>query len=60
MAGTRTGASASVLEATEQYFAEQDVLKQWLDECTADGGPLASPVQRSFSRAGRLGLRSGI
>jgi putative DNA primase/helicase len=32
---------ASVLEATEQYFAEQDVLKQWLDECTADAGPLA-------------------
>ena len=32
---------ASVLEATEQYFAEQDVLKQWLDECTTDGGPLA-------------------
>lgn len=32
---------ASVLEATEQYFAEQDVLKQWLDECTVDGGPLA-------------------
>ena len=31
----------SVLEATEQYFAEQDVLKQWLDECTADEGPLA-------------------
>ena len=30
-----------MLEATEQYFAEQDVLKQWLDECTADGGPLA-------------------
>jgi putative DNA primase/helicase len=32
---------ASVPEATEQYFAEQDVLKQWLDECTADGGLLA-------------------
>jgi phage/plasmid-associated DNA primase len=30
-----------VLEATEQYFAEQDVLKQWLDECTEDGGPMA-------------------
>ena len=32
---------ASVLVATEQYFAEQDVLKQWLDECTADGGLVA-------------------
>src|SRR5262245_53122513 len=32
---------ASVLEATEAYFADQDVLKQWLDECTLDGGPAA-------------------
>jgi len=32
---------ASVVEATAQYFAEQDVLKQWLDECTTDGGPMA-------------------
>jgi putative DNA primase/helicase len=31
----------SVLEATAQYFSDQDVLKQWRDECTADGGPLA-------------------
>ena len=36
MAGTRTGASREGARS-----AEQDVLKQWLDECTADGGPLA-------------------
>jgi putative DNA primase/helicase len=39
---------ASVLEATEQCFADQDVLGQWLDECTEDGGPLA------FTRANKL------
>jgi P4 family phage/plasmid primase-like protien len=27
-----------VLDATEDYFAEQDTLQQWLDECTEDGG----------------------
>jgi putative DNA primase/helicase len=31
----------SVLDATEEYFGEQDVLQQWLDECTKDGGPFA-------------------
>jgi putative DNA primase/helicase len=39
---------ASVLEATEQYFADQDVLGQWLEECTEDGGPMA------FTRVGQL------
>jgi len=29
----------SVLDASEEYFAEQDTTQQWLDECTADGGP---------------------
>jgi putative DNA primase/helicase len=31
----------TVLDATEEYFAEQDTLQQWLDECTEDGGSLA-------------------
>jgi putative DNA primase/helicase len=31
----------SVCEATESYFADQDTLGQWLDDCTEDGGPLA-------------------
>ena len=29
---------AAVLDATEDYFAEQDNLQQWLDECTEAGG----------------------
>jgi phage/plasmid-associated DNA primase len=27
-----------VREATDSYFADQDTLQQWLDECTQDGG----------------------
>jgi putative DNA primase/helicase len=30
-----------VQDATAAYFADQDVLQQWLDECTHDGGPFA-------------------
>lgn len=30
-----------VRDATENYFADQDTLGQWLEECTEDGGPLA-------------------
>jgi putative DNA primase/helicase len=30
-----------VTEATEDYFNEQDILRQWLDECTRDAGPNA-------------------
>jgi putative DNA primase/helicase len=30
-----------VLDATEDYFNEQDTLQQWLDECTQDGGKFA-------------------
>jgi putative DNA primase/helicase len=29
------------LDATEEYFAEQDTLQQWLEECTEDGGEFA-------------------
>jgi putative DNA primase/helicase len=32
---------AIVLDATEDYFAEQDTLQQWLDDCTEDGGEFA-------------------
>jgi putative DNA primase/helicase len=39
---------ASVLDATEEYFAEEDTLQQWLDECTQDGGEFA------FSRTAEL------
>jgi putative DNA primase/helicase len=37
-----------VLDATEEYFAEEDTLQQWLDECTQDGGEFA------FSRTAEL------
>ena len=30
-----------VTEATEAYFEDQDMIKQWLEECTEDGGPFA-------------------
>jgi putative DNA primase/helicase len=30
-----------VLDATEDYFAEQDTLQQWLEDCTEDGGQFA-------------------
>ena len=32
---------AIVQDATAAYFADQDTLRQWLDECTEDGGPAA-------------------
>jgi phage/plasmid-associated DNA primase len=37
-----------VTDATEQYFDEQDTLKQWLEDCTEDGGPFA------FTATGQL------
>jgi putative DNA primase/helicase len=30
---------AAVCDATAAYFDDQDTLQQWLDDCTADGGP---------------------
>jgi putative DNA primase/helicase len=38
----------TVLDATEKYFADQDTLQQWLDDCTEDGGEFA------FSRTTEL------
>ena len=32
---------AIVRDATDEYFADQDTLQQWLDDCTEDGGQLA-------------------
>jgi putative DNA primase/helicase len=34
-------ATQTVLDATDTYFADQDIIGQWLDECTEDGGELA-------------------
>ena len=39
---------AIVRDATDAYFADQDTLKQWLDECIEDGG------ERGFSRTTEL------
>jgi len=39
---------AIVQDATAAYFADQDTLQQWLDECTEDGGPAA------FTRSSEL------
>jgi putative DNA primase/helicase len=30
-----------VRDATEEYFAGQDMLQQWLEDCTTDGGAFA-------------------
>jgi putative DNA primase/helicase len=32
---------AIVTQATDAYFDDQDLIKQWLEECTEDGGPHA-------------------
>ena len=32
---------ASVTEATDAYFADQDTVGQWIEECTYDAGPAA-------------------
>src|SRR5262249_28658125 len=39
---------AIVQDATAAYFADQDTLQQWLEECTEDGGPAA------FTRSAEL------
>jgi putative DNA primase/helicase len=37
-----------VTDASEEYFDEQDTVKEWLEDCTRDGGPHA------FTRTGEL------
>jgi putative DNA primase/helicase len=39
--GTGLTPPASVIEATDAYFADQDTIGQWLEECTYDAGPMA-------------------
>src|SRR5262249_30090052 len=48
--GQRAGLAppAIVQDATAAYFADQDTLQQWLEECTEDGGPAA------FTRSAEL------
>jgi putative DNA primase/helicase len=39
---------ASVLAATNDYFGEQDIVGQWIEDCTQDAGP------RAFTRTSAL------
>jgi putative DNA primase/helicase len=39
---------AIVRNTTAEYFAEQDLLQQWLDECVRDGGPHAHTRTRDL------------
>jgi putative DNA primase/helicase len=38
----------SVLDATDEYFSEQDTVGEWIDDCTEDGGAVA------FTRSSEL------
>jgi putative DNA primase/helicase len=39
---------AIVTDATAAYFDDQDVVQQWLDECTEDGGPYAFTLTKQL------------
>jgi putative DNA primase/helicase len=39
---------AVVTDATAAYFDDQDVIKQWLEECTEDGGPHAFTLTKQL------------
>jgi putative DNA primase/helicase len=48
----KTGLTAPkmVTDATNDYFNDQDVMKQWLEDCTIDGGPFAfTPTGQLFA-----------
>jgi putative DNA primase/helicase len=39
-----------VTDATDAYFNDQDVIKQWLEDSTEDGGPFAfTPTSQLFA-----------
>jgi putative DNA primase/helicase len=39
-----------VTEATDEYFEDQDTIKQWLEDRTEDGGPFAfTPAKELFA-----------
>ena len=39
-----------VTEATDQYFEDQDIIKQWLEDRTEDGGTFAfTPTSQLFT-----------
>jgi P4 family phage/plasmid primase-like protien len=37
-----------VTEATDAYFEDQDITKEWLEDCTKDGGPYAFTPNREL------------
>ena len=44
------GAPKMVTDATDEYFNDQDVMKQWLEDCTEDGGQFAfTPTSQLFT-----------
>ena len=43
---------AIVAAATEEYFSEQDILRQWVEECCETGGRNLSTPAQSCSEAG--------
>jgi putative DNA primase/helicase len=39
-----------VTEATDAYFSDQDIIQQWMEDCTSDGGPFAfTPTSQLFA-----------
>jgi P4 family phage/plasmid primase-like protien len=39
-----------VTDATDEYFSDQDTIKQWLEDCTEDRGPFAfTPANQLFA-----------
>jgi putative DNA primase/helicase len=39
---------AVVTDATTAYFDDQDTIKQWLEDCTTDGGPFAFTLTKQL------------
>ena len=51
---------AVVRDATDSYFAEQDTLQQWLEDCAEDGGALAfTRLSELFASCEERNLRPG-
>ncbi len=48
---------AMVTDATDAYFEDQDLIRQWLEECTEDGGPSRSRRARGYLALGKTGVR---
>jgi len=50
MAADRTSTAPDRDQAIEDYFSDQAILQQWLEDCTEDGGPYAfTPSSQLFA-----------